>query len=35
MSNIYPSMMKLETALPELDKILKLYETPDTPLDFC
>ena len=31
----YPTMMKLGTVIPFPDKILKLYESRDTPLDFC
>ena len=32
---IYPTMMKLGTVIPYLKRIQKLYESRDTPLDFC
>ena len=31
----YPTMMKLGTVIPYLKKIEKLYESRDTPLEFC
>ena len=31
----YPAMMKLSTVIPYLKKIQKLYESRDTPLEFC
>ena len=31
----YPTMMKLDTVVPYLKKIQKLYESRGTPLDFC
>ena len=31
----YPTMMKLGTVIPYLKKIQKLYESRDTPLEFC
>ena len=31
----YPIMMKLGTVIPYLKKIQKLYESRDTPLEFC
>ena len=31
----YPTMMKLGTVIPYLKKIQKIYESCDTPLDFC
>ena len=31
----YPTMMKLGTGIPYLKKIQKLYESRDTPLEFC
>ena len=31
----YPIMMKLGTVIPYLKKIQKIYESRDTPLDFC
>ena len=31
----YPTMMKIDTVLPYLKKIQKLYESRDTPLGFC
>ena len=31
----YPAMMKLFTVIPYQKKIQKLYESPDTPLEFC
>ena len=31
----YPTMMKLDTVLPYLKKVLKKYKTCDTPLEFC
>ena len=34
-SNTNPAMMTLGTVLPYLKKIPKIYEPPDTPLEFC
>ena len=31
----YPTMMELGTVTPYLKKIQKLYESRDTPLEFC
>ena len=31
----YPTMMKLGTNVPYLKKIQKIYESRDTPLEFC
>ena len=31
----YPKMMKFGTVVPYLKKIQKLYESRDTPLEFC
>ena len=31
----YPAMMKLGTVIPCLTKIQKVYESRDTPLEFC
>ena len=31
----YPTMMKLGTVIPYLKKIQKIYESCDTPLEFC
>ena len=31
----YPTMMKLGTVIPYLKKIQKIYESSDTPPDFC
>ena len=31
----YPPMMKLGTVIPCLKKIQKIYESCDTPPDFC
>ena len=31
----YPAMMKLGTVIPYLKKIQKIYESRDTPLEFC
>ena len=31
----YPTMMKLGTVIPYLKKIRKIYESRDTPPDFC
>ena len=31
----YSSMMKLGTVIPYLKKIQKIYESCDTPLEFC
>ena len=31
----YPTMMKLYTVIPYLKKIQKIYESRDTPPDFC
>ena len=31
----YPTMMKLGTVIPYLKKIQKIYESRDTPLEFC
>ena len=33
--HIYPTMMKLGTVIPYLKKIQKIYESRDTPSDFC
>ena len=38
LSNIchtYPAVMKLGTVIPYLKKIQKIYESRDTPLEFC
>ena len=32
---MYPAMMKLGTVIPYLKKIPKMYESRDTPLEFC
>ena len=32
---IYPTMMKLDTVIPYLEKTQKLYEWRDTPTEFC
>ena len=32
---IYPTMMKLGTVIPYLKKIQKIYESRDTPPEFC
>ena len=34
-SRTYPTMMKLSTVIPNLKKIQKIYESYDTPPDFC
>ena len=34
-SHTNPAMMTLGTVLPYLKKIPKIYEPPDTPLEFC
>ena len=34
-SVIHPTMMKLGTVIPYLEKIQKIYESRDTPLEFC
>ena len=31
----YLAMMKLSTVIPYLNKIQKIYESRDTPLEFC
>ena len=31
----YPTMMKLCTVIPYLRKMQKIYESRDTPLEFC
>ena len=31
----YPTMMKLDTVIPYPKKIQKIYESRDTPLEFC
>ena len=31
----YPTMMKIGTAIPYPKKIQKIYESRDTPLEFC
>ena len=31
----YPTMMKLGTVIPYLEKIQKMYGSRDTPSDFC
>ena len=31
----YPTMIKLDTAIPYLKKIQKMYESPDKPPEFC
>ena len=31
----YPTMMKLGTVIPYPKKIRKIYESRDTPLEFC
>ena len=31
----YPTMMKLDTIIPYLKKIQKIYESRDTPPEFC
>ena len=31
----YPTVMKLGTVLPYPKKIQKIYESRDTPLEFC
>ena len=31
----YPTLMKLGTIIPYLNKIQKIYESRDTPLEFC
>ena len=31
----YPTMMILGTVIPYLKKIEKIYESHDTPLEFC
>ena len=33
--HIHPKMMKLGTVIPQLKKIQKIYESHDTPLEFC
>ena len=33
--NTYPTMMKLGTLIPYLEKIQKIYKSRDTPLEFC
>ena len=34
-SHTYPTMMKLGTVIPYLKKIKKIYESRDTPYEFC
>ena len=34
-SHTFPTMMKLGTVIPYLKKIQKLYDSHDTPPDFC
>ena len=31
----YPTMIKLGTVIPSLNKFQKLYESRDIPLEFC
>ena len=31
----YPTMIKLSTVIPYLKKVQKIYESHDTPLEFC
>ena len=31
----YPTMMKLNTVIPYLKKMQKLYESRDAPIEFC
>ena len=31
----YPKMMKLDTVIPYLENIQKIYESRDTPPEFC
>ena len=31
----YPTMIKLGTVIPYLKKIQKIYESRDTPFEFC
>ena len=31
----YPAMMKVDTVIPHLKNIQKIYESRDTPLEFC
>ena len=31
----YPTIMKLDTVIPYLKKTQKIYESRDTPLEFC
>ena len=31
----YPTAMKLDTVIPYPKKIQKIYESRDTPLEFC
>ena len=31
----YPAIMKPGTVIPYLKKFQKLYESPDTPFEFC
>ena len=33
--HIYPTMMKLDTVIPYLREIQKIYKSQDTPHDFC
>ena len=35
MCHTYPTKMKLGTVIPYLKKIQKIYESRDTPLEFC
>ena len=34
-SDTYPTMMKIGTDIPYLEKIQKIYESRDTPSEFC
>ena len=31
----FPTKMKLGTVIPDLKMTQKIYESPDTPLEFC
>ena len=33
--HIYPKIMKLDTVIPYIKKIQKVYESRDRPLEFC
>ena len=35
MCHTYPTMMKLDTFIPYTKKIQKIYESRDTPREFC